>query len=175
MRHFLTKFLIAGVLAFAASAGAESKQLVAGAKVDFTRDISPILSDNCFLCHGPDESTRKGKVRFDTKEGIFANRKGLFPVVPGKPDESEIIRRVFSTDPDEQMPPPDHPRHPTEKQKEQLKAWIAQGAKYGRGRSMRNTGLLQNRFRRNFRWLKIKSGRAMESIISFWRAWKRNR
>ncbi len=100
------------------------------AQVSFTRDIRPILSDNCFHCHGPDESTRKAKMRFDTREGIFAERKGRFPIVPGKPDESEIVKRIFSTDPDEQMPPPDYPRQPTVAQKETLKKWIGQGAKW---------------------------------------------
>jgi hypothetical protein len=133
MKRLLIRLLIGSAVAL--SGGAE---LVAAPKsgpdktnlVDFRRDIRPILSDSCFHCHGPDESTRKAKMRLDTKEGAMAERKGRFPVVPGKPDDSEIFRRIFSNDPDEQMPPPDHPRQLNPNQKELIKKWIAQGANW---------------------------------------------
>ena len=66
-------------------------------------EIRPILSANCFHCHGQDPNTRKAKLRLDTLEGQRANDV----VVPGQPGKSELIRRIFTTDPDDQMPPPD--------------------------------------------------------------------
>src|SRR4051812_48982656 len=78
----------------------------ADAPVDFTRDVLPILSDNCFFCHGPDEKARKAKLRFDTKEGAFRVRDGEAVIVPGKSGESELVRRITARDDDEKMPPP---------------------------------------------------------------------
>lgn len=95
-------------------------------KVEYNRDVRPILSDNCFLCHGPDKNTRKAKMRLDIREDALA--KEAF--VPGKPDESELVKRLFTTDPDDVMPPPDSHKHLTGAQKEILKRWIAQGAEY---------------------------------------------
>lgn len=71
--------------------------------VQFNRDIRPILSENCFACHGPDASKRAAELRLDQRDAAVA--KGAF--VPRKPDESEIIRRIFSSDPDMVMPTPD--------------------------------------------------------------------
>src|SRR5688500_8895708 len=75
--------------------------------IDFGRDILPILSQNCFLCHGPDEGTREAKLRLDTREGVFRERNDITIVVPGHPDQSELILRITSKDPDEAMPPAD--------------------------------------------------------------------
>ena len=69
--------------------------------VDFNREIRPILADNCYKCHGPDEKTRKAKLRLDVREEAIAAKA----FVPGKPDESELVKRVCSTDPDLRMPP----------------------------------------------------------------------
>src|SRR5882757_9178023 len=71
--------------------------------VQFNRDIRPILADNCYACHGPDKDKRKAKLRLDTKEGLFTAGKDAAPIVPGKPDASEIYRRILSNDPDEVM------------------------------------------------------------------------
>src|ERR1044071_10491612 len=68
--------------------------------VDFGRDILPILSDNCFRCHGPDEKARKGKLRLDTKEGAFRVKDGQTVIVSGKSAESELFRRITTKDPD---------------------------------------------------------------------------
>src|SRR4051794_9536352 len=89
--------------AFVAIAG----PLWAAEKVDFARDVLPILSDNCFHCHGPDPKTRQAGLRLDTKEGAFKRNKKRAMIVPGKSAHSEVIRRVTSKDPDEVMPPPD--------------------------------------------------------------------
>ena len=67
------------------------------AKVEFNRDVRPILSDNCFLCHGPDKNRRKADLRLDIREEALKAEA----IVPGKPDESELIARIFSADPDD--------------------------------------------------------------------------
>ncbi len=101
---------------------------VAG-KVDFNRDIQPILSENCYHCHGPDEKGRKAKLRLDRKEGAHGkNEDGVAIVMPGKVAESELITRILSTDPDEVMPTPKSNRKLTDAQKESLKQWVEQGA-----------------------------------------------
>ena len=87
---------------------------------DFNRDVRPILSNNCFQCHGPDETTRKARLRLDTKEGAFA-KAGV--IVPGKAADSRLIRRITTTDPDLLMPPPDSGHKLTTAQLETLKRW----------------------------------------------------
>jgi hypothetical protein len=103
----------------------------ADAPIDFTRDVLPILSDNCFFCHGPDEKARKAKLRLDTKEGAFRLRDGEAVIVPGKSAESELIRRIAAHDADEMMPPPKANRKLTVKQIDTLKRWVDEGAKWG--------------------------------------------
>ena len=88
------------------------------AKVDFTKDIRPILSDKCFACHGPDESTREAKLRLDTEEGALADLAGVRAVVPGKPDESELLYRILSKDADEVMPLRTATRSPSAKRRQ---------------------------------------------------------
>jgi hypothetical protein len=80
--------------------------LVAGA-IDFSRDIQPLLSDNCFACHGPDAKQRKADLRLDTRDGALADLDGVSAVVPGKPSESELVARITTDDEDDLMPPPD--------------------------------------------------------------------
>src|SRR5436190_24360841 len=77
-----------------------------GRKVDFDREIRPILSENCFLCHGPDEKNRKAKLRLDIRdEALKIATSGERAIVPGSPDKSELIARITNEDPDEYMPP----------------------------------------------------------------------
>lgn len=113
-----------------------SPAAAAAAELDFTRDIKPILSNNCYRCHGPDEAERKGGstgLRLDTPEGAQADLgDGGRAVAPGQPSASRLLARVTSTDPDERMPPPGHGRTLNAREVELLKAWIAQGAKYAR-------------------------------------------
>jgi hypothetical protein len=99
--------------------------------VQFNRDIRPLLSDRCFYCHGPDERNRKAGLRLDTFEGATKDRGGYRAITPGKPDESELMRRVTAQNPGEAMPPP-HAKKPavTPQEAELLRRWIAQGAKY---------------------------------------------
>ena len=100
------------------------------ADVDFDRDIRPILSDACFACHGPDETERQANLRLDTRDGLFRQQDGVSVVAAGKPGESELLRRLLSADPDEQMPPPDSGLNLKPAQIELLREWIADGAKW---------------------------------------------
>ena len=99
-------------------------------KIDYTRDIRPILSENCYQCHGPDEKARKAKLRLDTKEGLFSEHKDIFPFKPANLDDSEAWERINSTDKDDQMPPPDSHRKLTPAQISKIKLWIEQGAAF---------------------------------------------
>ena len=104
---------------------------VRGQEVSFSREVLPILSENCFTCHGPDAGARKGKLRLDTEEGAL-HRKGRDPViVPGKGAMSELIRRLVTTDEKDVMPPRNSNRTLSAKQIDVLKRWIDQGAKWG--------------------------------------------
>jgi hypothetical protein len=98
----------------------------AAEKISFNRDIRPILSENCFQCHGPDKNHRKADLRLDVREEALAAQA----FTPGKPDQGELLRRVFSTDEEEQMPPAKANRTLTDAQKQLLKRWIAEGAEY---------------------------------------------
>ena len=76
-------------------------------RVSFAQDVAPILSENCFSCHGPDEKERKAKFRLDTKEGAFAPlRDGDRAIVPGKPAQSVLLERIMAEEPSHRMPPP---------------------------------------------------------------------
>lgn len=96
----------------------------------FNRDIRPILSDACFACHGFDEKHRKADLRLDTASGALADLGGYAAVVPGKPSESELWKRVTTSDADERMPPPEHHKQLTEEERDILKRWIESGAAY---------------------------------------------
>ena len=98
--------------------------------VQFNRDIRPILADNCFACHGPDEAKRKSKLRLDTEAGAFAVLEGRRAIVPGNPQQSEIFRRISSDDETERMPHISSGRRLTERQIELIRRWIEQGAKW---------------------------------------------
>lgn len=119
----ILRLTAAVALGFPASAHADG--------IDFNRDVRPILSNRCFKCHGPDEGTRKGKLRLDDRTSALGSGKsGETAIVPGKPSESEFIRRLHSTDPDEIMPPASAKMELTEAEKSILEKWIAQGAGY---------------------------------------------
>ncbi len=102
----------------------------AAGPVDFNRDVRPILSRSCFKCHGPDDKARKAKLRLDVREEAFREAKsGMRVVAPGKPDESELVYRVFSSEADV-MPPPATKSTLTAAEKDVLKRWVAEGAEY---------------------------------------------
>jgi hypothetical protein len=97
------------------------------AKVDFNRDIRPIFADACYQCHGPDKGQRKAGLRLDTRAGIFGKRS---TVAPGKPEESEIYRRLVADDTTERMPRAASNKTLTSRQIALVKRWIEQGAEY---------------------------------------------
>ena len=100
-------------------------------KVDFQRDVRPILSDRCFKCHGPDVEKRKAKLRLDVREeAVKPAKSGEHALVPGKPDASELVNRIFSSDEKEVMPPPEMKKPLSEEQKAILKRWVLEGAEY---------------------------------------------
>ncbi len=111
------------MVAFAAGTTANSA-------VDFNRDIRPIMSDTCFRCHGHDPSSRMANMRLDLRdEAIKPLKNGKIPIVPGHPEQSEIIQRIFDK-PGHQMPPDFAHKPLTEAQKDTFRRWVAEGAKY---------------------------------------------
>ncbi|MEO1844473.1 MAG: DUF1549 domain-containing protein, partial [Akkermansiaceae bacterium] len=101
------------------------------AEPDYGKEIQPLLAEHCYACHGPDAKTRKRGLRFDQREVAVSELKsGARAIVPGDVEKSEMIRRLFSTDPDEMMPPPDFRKRPTDGTKARLREWVKAGAKY---------------------------------------------
>jgi hypothetical protein len=96
--------------------------------VDFNRDIRPILSDNCYRCHGPDKNQRKAHLRLDTREGLFSSHDDIHIVASGKPRQSEFFRRITATDKSERMPDPKSGKSLTPRQIALIQKWIEQGA-----------------------------------------------
>ncbi len=106
---------------------------VGGDPIDFNRDVRPILSNNCFACHGFDEQTREANLRLDTREGATSTENGVAAIVPGDPGQSELIARVSDTDSDTVMPPAESHKKPlTPDNVSVLRRWIEQGAKWGK-------------------------------------------
>jgi len=100
-----------------------------GQQVSFDRDIRPIMSDTCFRCHGPDASSRMANMRLDIREEALKPKRNGTPIVPGDIEHSEIIQRVFAKD-GRVMPPPFAHKELTEMQKNTIRRWVEQGAKY---------------------------------------------
>ena len=128
-------WLVAAPFAFAAapqSATLPSAAPVAvGPKLQFNRDVRPILSENCFACHGFDSKKRQADLRLDVPEGALAKSKdGAAAIVAGSPEQSELWRRIVSADADAVMPPPASHKKLSDAQKQTLRRWIAEGAAY---------------------------------------------
>src|SRR4051794_22224697 len=100
-----------------------------GQQVSFDRDIRPIMSDTCFRGHGPDISSRMANMRLDLREEALKPKKNGTPIVPGDTEHSEIIQRIFAKD-GRVMPPPFAHKELTETQKNTIRRWVEQGAKY---------------------------------------------
>lgn len=96
--------------------------------VDFNREVLPILSENCFQCHGPDEKTREAKLRLDTKDGLLRAQKPM--VLPGKSSQSELLKRLVTKNRDEVMPPPKSKKTLASAQIDTVRRWIDSGASY---------------------------------------------
>jgi len=123
--------LATAVFAPLGNAEEKSPRPVVTTRVDFTRQIRPLLSDRCFRCHGPDASRRKAKLRLDVREGAFKKLDGGWAVVkPGDPSKSELVRRITTDDTDDMMPPPESKLSLTADEKALLTRWVAEGADY---------------------------------------------
>jgi hypothetical protein len=97
-------------------------------KVDFNREVRPLLASKCYACHGPDEEGRKAKLRLDVREDALKRDV----IVPGEIEDSEFHYRIHSDDPDEIMPPPESHASLTKQEKELLDQWIKEGAEYAK-------------------------------------------
>jgi len=121
-KHLVPLFLASAVHAFPSPVlGGDDR------KVDFTRDIRPVLAEKCITCHGPDEKSRKGKLRLDRRQDVFEDRGGYFTIVPGKPKESELWLRMSDDFPEDRMPPPEA-ESMSDDELELLRRWIEEGA-----------------------------------------------
>lgn len=128
-RCFMTFRLVLPILFLSAFAG----WVRAESPLRFSRDVLPILSDRCFHCHGPDEKDREADLRLDLRESAMEDRGGYAAVVPGNLKNSELIKRITTTDPDLQMPPASSRRKKlSPSEVETLRRWVAQGAKWGK-------------------------------------------
>src|SRR2546423_1581234 len=124
MNRLRLLFCLAMVVASFATAAADDK-------LDYSRDIRPILADNCFRCHGLDAKQRQAGLRLDLRdEALKRLESDDVAIVPGKPDASALVRRILATDESERMPPSDSQKKLTDEQKALLKRWVGQGAPY---------------------------------------------
>ena len=131
MMNVSTRNIALAVLAFVgcrAFAAEPVAQAPLPDKIEFNRDIRPILTENCYSCHGPDASQRKAELRLDTKDGLFNALKDIHPVIPQHPETSEIYRRITNDNADERMPEPKSGRRLAPRQIALIKKWIEQGA-----------------------------------------------
>ena len=120
-----------GLLGLPSGALGQERKPVGRHTVDFNDEVRPILARHCFKCHGPDEKGRKAKLRLDVEEAAKKPASsGEPPIVAGKPEESELVRRVFSQDAEERMPPRTANSTLSEQERATLREWVAQGAKY---------------------------------------------
>jgi hypothetical protein len=115
--------VLAAVMVYAYAAAAQDA-------IEFNRDVRPILADSCFRCHGPDAAARQADLRLDDEPAAKSPRDDGPAIVPGKPDDSQLWRRITAADPDERMPPADSGKSLTKQQIETLRRWIEQGAKW---------------------------------------------
>jgi uncharacterized protein DUF1553/uncharacterized protein DUF1549/concanavalin A-like lectin/glucanase superfamily protein/cytochrome c len=128
--YLVASFIILGFLTFTTDPVTSAQQAGASASgnIDYQRQVRPILSDNCFHCHGPDAATRMVNLRLDTKEGAFEKRDNGSVIVPGNPNGSLLYQRITANDVAQRMPPEASHKVLTENQKKILKEWIEQGA-----------------------------------------------
>lgn len=125
MRIFSSLTLCSAITLIAALSSAAKEEII------FNRDVRPILSQHCFACHGPDSHDRKGELRLDTFAGATKGGESRKPaIVPGKPEESELYKRLITNDSEKIMPPPHFHKDLNEKQKKTLHQWILNGAEY---------------------------------------------
>jgi len=119
-----------GLMILLALLSVTSAELAAAGPIQFHRDIRPILADNCFTCHGPDKGKRKAHLRLDTRDGLFSAIDKSYPIVPSKPEQSDVYRRITTRDPDDLMPKTQTGQRLAPQQIDLIKRWIEQGAKW---------------------------------------------
>ena len=110
-----------------------STTALAQERIDFNFDVKPILSDRCYICHGPDAERREAELRLDTKSGAFARSQTgdvSHVIKPGDVSQSELLRRITSTDPDIMMPPPESKLSISKDETDKIRQWIRQGAEW---------------------------------------------
>src|SRR5690348_11187490 len=123
--------LLISVCALAAARSATAVPSDRKSSISFNRDIRPILSENCYACHGPDARQRKAKLRLDVQEVATKPAKsGAVAITPGDPEHSELIARIISDDADEHMPPVESGKKLNAAQVELLRRWVEEGAVY---------------------------------------------
>src|SRR5665213_128511 len=124
--------LLACALATVAFVSATTAAPTGDGDPSYNRDIRPLFSETCLKCHGPDSGRRKGNLRLDQIESAYgaATKSGLVPIVPGKPLESELIRRITSTKEEDVMPPPSEHKALKPAEIALLQRWIGEGARY---------------------------------------------
>jgi mono/diheme cytochrome c family protein len=131
LRILLVASHIALILSAATAFGDEARAPASPARLSYNRDVRPILSNNCFKCHGPDARERQAELRLDLAEQARQpSATGAVAIVPGKPDESELVARIFAADEATRMPPPASHKTLTDRERETLRRWIAEGAEY---------------------------------------------
>ncbi len=113
-------------VAFLAATFFSDSEARADDSISFSRSVRPLLASRCFPCHGPDAESRQADLRLDMRDHAVASNA----IVPGKPDESELVRRILSADPDERMPPASSKQSLTDDERHLLFRWIAEGARY---------------------------------------------
>jgi len=131
-RLVVTAIALVGAIGAAAGSAAAERARGTEPRISFDRDIRPILSDNCFACHGPDGGNRQAGLRLDVAEqAVTTLDSGARAIVPGQVAASELVSRITSADPDSTMPPPEAKLgRLTDEQVDLLKRWIAEGARY---------------------------------------------
>src|SRR5262245_56386512 len=144
-------FLVLSLL-FSLAGVAPAQQ--AGKAVEFNRDIRPILSNNCFVCHGPDNNLRKADLRFDLEKGLYEDRDGYRIIVPGKPDDSELFRRITTDEKSRHMPPAKSKKELTKEQIELIRVWLEQGGKYQKHWSLIAPAKVQAPAVKNAAWVR---------------------
>jgi mono/diheme cytochrome c family protein len=113
------------LLLLASMSSVFANEAASGSKIEFNRDIRPVLAAKCSACHGPDEDKREAGLRLDVRAEAVKEA-----IIPGKPDESEFWKRLTSADPDDVMPPPSSPKQLTKAERDLFRRWISQGAEY---------------------------------------------
>jgi hypothetical protein len=133
MRSICKKLLISGALVTGCAVQVSAQTTTNSGHIDFDRDIRPILSDKCFVCHGPDAANNKSKLRFDTEAHAFADLgNGRRAIVHGDPKQSQLVRRISAENAALRMPPVYSGLKLSRQEVDRLTQWIAQGAAWGR-------------------------------------------